>query len=84
MPGYARFAYDFELSSQFASYIGSIVTSDKNVGHFSTENLEGYTKKPSLLTIGVNEDNKLYVKGKIDIFFETRFIYPTIMKNISN
>ena len=33
-------AYDFELSSKFASYLGSIVTSDKNAGHFSLENLE--------------------------------------------
>ena len=46
----------FKLLPQFASYLGSIATSDKNVGHFSTENLESYTKNPSLLTIGVNED----------------------------
>ena len=50
---------DFKLSSQFASYLGLIITSDKNVGHFSIENLESYTKKPSLFTIGVNEDDKL-------------------------
>ena len=40
------FRIDFKLLSQFASYLGSIVTSDENVGHFSTDNLEGYKKNP--------------------------------------
>ena len=48
---------DFKLFSQFASYFGSIVTPDKKIGHFSTENLERYMKKPSLFTVGVNEDD---------------------------
>jgi len=44
----------------------------KMLGHFSTENLESYTKKPSPPTIGVNKYDKLKEKGTIDIIFQTR------------
>ena len=59
---------DSEGSSRFISYLGQIVTSDKGIWQFPTENLKSISKMLSLCIQAANGADKLQITKQYAFF----------------
>ena len=61
-------SFNLKLSSRFISYLGQIVTSDKIIGQYPTENLKGILKMSLLFVQAAKGADKLQIT-KYSAFF---------------